>query len=129
MPKVGETLDRIRRLVNDQQDYPDGSPKPDYKFSDRDIAVELGRSLLELLHKKPSAYYPNSMTAAEMIAGVTTLADTNASTAERDKDIDLDASFMPGVEAGVVASLETTDQEGVRSETAQQLVEVTRGQA
>lgn len=128
MPTLGDFAESIRRRVNDQTTYPDGEEKPDHKYSDRDIAIETQTALLNLLHKEPRVFYPDSMTADSRIIQATTISGAALTDEEAAREVPVPAAYIPGLQGTVVAALETTDQSGARPEVRDQIADLNTAQ-
>lgn len=108
---------RIRRLINDQEDdLPDGQARPSLRFRDDEIVHEIQRALLEILEKEPYRFYPSTLTAETDIAAL--------DAAQKDTQfLPVPDSTCNVIEFRVNQVLDSTNQEGIRPEAAQQVIQ------
>jgi len=104
------STDRVRERINDPRQGPDGQVRPDIRYSDADIQVEIKRALLELLESEPNRFYPHILTGAALIDALAP-----------DGVMPIQQHAVPKVELRAQALLESTDTEGIRPEVAQQV--------
>lgn len=108
---------RIRRLINDQEeDLPDGQPRPALRFDDGEIVHEIQRALLELLEKEPFRFYPAIYAAPGEIAKL------DASQKDT-QHLPVPDSTCNTIEFRVNQVLDSTNQEGIRPEAAAQVIQ------
>lgn len=114
---LSSLITRIRRLVNDQdEDLPDGQPRPSLRFRDDEIVHEIQRALLELLEKEPFRFYPSVFGAPERIAAL--------DHAQKDtQHLPVQDSSCNVIEFRVNQVLDSTNQEGIRPEAAAQVIQ------
>lgn len=113
---LSSLITRIRRLLNDSaEDNPDGSPRPSTRFTDAEIVNEIQRALLELLEKEPYRFYPNTFGGEDAI-------DALSATPPESTFLPVNDSSCNVIEFRVNQVLDSTNQEGIRPEAAQQVI-------
>lgn len=113
---LSSLITRIRRLLNDSaEDNPDGSPRPSTRFTDEEIVNEIQRALLELLEKEPYRFYPETLEAETAIAALEGSAPATTYLPVNDSSCNV-------IEFRVNQVLDSTNQEGIRPEAAQQII-------
>ena len=108
MIPVRESINRLRILISDRINYEDGQPRPDIKYSDDSILIELRSALRKLLAEDSQAFFPDVIEAEDTIDNLTV-----------EGTIPLQGRFVKRVEDTAFKALETRDQEGTRSEVVQ----------
>lgn len=134
MGTLGATIERVRYLVNDTATNPDGSQRPDKKFTDEQIVTETKRVLQDYFDKSREVFYPKTLSVLATIVTLQTEKIYDNSTPPLVVNNGLDApmpigdQFLDAVELQISKNLEGTNQAGVNPSVLQQIIDANTGE-